>query len=484
MKGLKQRYLALMAEAKTKVETASAMLVEYGDDGLPEEKAKEFDGLMGQAEELKVRAGRLKAVMEQNDLLELAEAEAGEDGDGDEDDAPSSAKGRVGGGSQKSFGAVYSMRFGEEGAAQKAVLTDIVGKDYQQRIWDQNRAFAKYLRGGQVELDKDEQKSLKQQIFAFAQIERMVKEGMSVSEMKATMVEAQGTLGGFAVPPNIQQEFIRRLPGLTVVRSSGATVIELINSNSVEAPEYTGGNDRYRGNLRGQWGSETQAPGAQNATLGMKAINADVYTYKVVMSQSLVEDAANLVELVQADIIDTGAMDEDEAFLVGNGVGKPMGILPGGVNGLSLAEIISGASAALTPSGIKALKRGIASQYRSRGRWVANSDTYGLIERLRDDSGATVNTGQYLFQDLSDNDMLLARMTGESDAMPDVASNAFPLIYGDMSGYWIVQRMGMTIARFQDSNTGINSVQFHVRRRVGGRVVEPWKFAVQKVASS
>lgn len=482
MHGLKKRYLALMAEAKSKVETASAMLVEHGEEDLPEEKVAEFDGLMSQAEDLKIRAGRLKAVMDQDEALELAAEESGEDGG--EDAGVDAPKGRVGGSSQKSFGAVYSMRFGEEDAAQKAVLSDIVGKDYQQRIWDQNRAFAKYLRGGEMELDRDERKALKNQIFAFGQIERMVKEGMSVGEMKSTMVEAQGTLGGFAVPPNIQQEFISRLPGLTVVRSSGATVIELINSNSVEAPEYTGGNDRYRGNLRGQWGSETQTPGEQNATLGMKAINADVYTYKVTMSQSLVEDAANLVELVQADIIDTGAMDEDEAFLIGDGVGKPAGILPGGVNGLSLAEVVSGASAALTANGIKNLKRGVASQYRSRGRWVANSDTYGLIERLRDDSGASAGTGQYLFQDLSDNDMLLARMIGESEAMPDVAANAYPVLYGDMSGYWIVQRMGMTIARFQDSGTGINTVQFHVRRRVGGRVVEPWKFAVQKVASS
>lgn len=478
---MKKRYLELLRQAKAKVAAAEALLVEYGEAGLPEEKVAEFDSLMADANELKVRAGRLKAVLEQNEVL--LDAEADEDG-GDEEEAATDGKNRVGGASQKAFGAVYSMRFGQEEAAQKAVLTDIVGKDYQQRIWDQNKAFARYLRGGSEALEGDDRKLLKQQIFAFAQIERMVKEGMSVAEMKATMVEAQGTLGGFAVPPNIQQEFITRLPGLTVVRAGGARVIELINSNSVEAPEYTGGNDRYRGNLRGSWGSETQSPGSQNATLGMKAINADVYTYKITMSQSLVEDASNLVELVQADIIDTGAMDEDEAFLIGDGVGKPMGILPGGTNGLSLSEVVSGAGSALTANGIKGLKRGIASQYRARGRFVANSDTFGAIEKLRDDSGASAGTGQYLFADLSDNDMLLNRPTGESEAMPDVASNAYPLLYGDMTGYWIVQRMGMTIARFQDSNTGINSVQFHVRRRVGGRVVEPWKFAVQKVASS
>ena len=67
--------------------------------------------------------------------------------------------------------------------------------------------------------------------------------------------------------------------------------------------------------------------------------------------------------------------------------------------------------------------------------------------------------------------------------MPDVAGSALPLLFCDLSGYWIVQKAGLTIARMQDSNTGINKVEYHVRRRVGGRVVDTWKFAVQEVAA-
>jgi HK97 family phage major capsid protein len=52
-----------------------------------------------------------------------------------------------------------------------------------------------------------------------------------------------------------------------------------------------------------------------------------------------------------------------------------------------------------------------------------------------------------------------------------------------MAGYTIVERAGLTIARYQDSNTGINKVEFHVRRRVGGRVERPWMFSVQEVAA-
>lgn len=378
--------------------------------------------------------------------------------------------------------AVYSMRFGDDGTAKTAVLTDIIGTNYQQRLWDQNAAFAKYLRKGEFALEREERRMMEAQIFAFEDIKSMIDNGFSVKEIKSTMVEAQGTLGGFAVPSTMQSEILRRLPGLTAVRGAGATVINLTTGNSTEFIEVTGGGDRYTSGLRGAWGTETQSPTEKNLTLGMKTITADVYTYKVPMSQSLVEDAGNLVSLLQDEAATTLAMDEDDAFLIGDGVGKPLGILPGSANSLSLTEVVSLSAAALTADGIKKLKRGIAAQYRRTGVFIGNSDTFGAIELLVD------GNGNYLLvdkdNDLTDQDILLSRRVFESEAMPDIAASAYPLIFGNMAGYYIVERSGMTVARYQDSNTGINKVEYHFRRRVGGRVAKPWMLAVQKVAAS
>lgn len=374
--------------------------------------------------------------------------------------------------------AVYSMRFGDENAAKQAVLTDMLGKNYRQTVWDQNAAFAKYLRGGEMALDRDQVKLLKSQIFAFEDIEGMIKNGFSVAEIKSTMVEAQGTLGGFAVPTTLQSEIIRRLPGLTAVRGGGATVVNLTTGNSTEYIELTGGNKQYISALRGAWGSETQVPTEKNITIGTKAINADIYTYKVPMSQSLVEDAANLVNILQDDAALTMAMDEDAAFLTGDGVGKPLGIIPGSANFFSLDYGASGVAAALSADGLKATKRALASQYRQGAVWVMASDTALAVEKLKD------GDGQYLFTDLSDQDQLLGRKVYESESMPAIAANAFPVIFGNMMGYYIVERSGMTIARYQDSNTGINKVEYHFRRRVGGRVVKPWLFCLNKIATS
>lgn len=377
----------------------------------------------------------------------------------------------------KGTDAVYVLRFGNEDEAIKAIYHDLLGADYRQLIVDQAMAYAKYLRAGERDLDARDRKALRTQIFPQATVKAMVAGGLDVSGIKSTMVEAEGTLGGYAVPPAQQAEIAARLPGLTAVRAGGARVVDLISGSSVDAPVYDGGDARYVGALRGQWGNETAAPTAKNATMKSVTVVANLYTYKVPMSQTLVEDAANLVQIVTDDIVGTLAIDEDEAFLVGDGVGKPYGILPGGVNALGLAEVKTGAASALTAAGIKGLKRGVASQYRANGVFVANSDTYGEAELL------TNGLGQYIFEDLSETGQLLMRKAVESEAMPDVGSNTYPLVFGDMTGYWIVQKAGLAIVRFQDSATGINQVEYHVRRRVGGRVVQTWKFAVQKVAA-
>lgn len=374
--------------------------------------------------------------------------------------------------------ALYTMRFGDDNAVKTAVLTDLIGANYQQRIWDQTATFAKYLRGGESALDRAEYNVLKSQIFAFEDIAAMIQNGFDVKTIKTTMVEAQGTLGGFAVPTTMQSAILQRLPGMTAIRGGGATVVNLTTGNSTEFMEVTGGNDRYVSGLRGAWGSETQSPTEKNFTLGQKTVNADVYTYKVVMSQSLVEDASNLVSILQNLAATTLAVDEDDAFTIGDGVGKPQGLLPGSANLHSFTEVVTGSAAAVTANGIKALKRGIPIQYRSTAIFLANSDTYGDIETLVD------GNGQYLFPDLTDTDRLLNRRALESESMPDVAANAFPILFGNMAGYAIVERSGMTVARYQDAYTGINTVQYHFRRRVGGRVIEPWQFCLQKCAAS
>ena len=376
--------------------------------------------------------------------------------------------------------AVHMARFTDASAARKAIYQGVIGDNYAEEIFNQEVAFAKAMRFGKDGLSKEEVKSLKSQIFPLNDIYNAVMvEGMSTAQMKATQVEAQGELGGFAVPPMHQTDISKRLPGLTAVRGGGARVVTLLSTNSIEIPQYRGSDNNYIGLLRGTWGAEAAAPAAQNFKLDLVQVLANLYTYKVPMSMSVVEDAANLVSMLMNDIVSTVAIDEDYAFLTADDVGKPAGILPGDANGNSLTEVLTGSSGVVTAAGIKKLKRGVASQYRKTAKWIANSDTWADVEALTAGAG----TDNWAFPDLSETDQLLGREALESEGLPDVASNSYPILFGDLAGYTIVERLGMAIERFHDSGTGINKVEYHVRKRVGGILEKPWMFAVQKVTA-
>jgi HK97 family phage major capsid protein len=172
-------------------------------------------------------------------------------------------------------------------------------------------------------------------------------------------------------------------------------------------------------------------------------------------------------------------MDEDDAFMVGDGSGKPTGILPSQTypTTFSPQKVGTGDADDITWDGLKALPRGLYAQYRRNCVFVSNSQTAGEAERLKDGESRNyirdaIVPGQKVPE--------LGVRWFESEAMPNAASASYPIICGDFSGYCIAERLGMSIQRYNDSNTGINVVEFHIRRRLGGHVIEPYKFAVQQ----
>ena len=367
--------------------------------------------------------------------------------------------------------AVNLIRFGKQlDSPEDLVMREIYGGDYRQISYEANCAFSRYLRTGR------ETKGLGRQLWDIGQVKSMLHEGLDVAAIKATMIEGQDVLGGYAVPPQYGTQIIQRLPGLTAVRRGGAMVVQTA-SNSIQWLKLTGGNTQYATSMRGLWGAETQNPTGDDFNVGLETIDVNVYTYKVAFSVSLLEDATNLSSIFTTLVTDTMAIDEDTVFLTGDGAGKPRGILPSSANSNSLTEQNSGNASALLWSGLRSLRRALASQYRQRASWIMENATAEAVELLVD------GISRPYFEYLDDGERFMRRPLYESEGMPTIANNAYPIVFGDLSGYWIVERSGLAVQRYNDSNTGINVVEFHVRRRIGGDVVEPWKFAVQKVSA-
>ena len=366
------------------------------------------------------------------------------------------------------------------------VLRDLYGADYNDILYNHRRAFQKYLRAGELALSGDEIRMLKTVVFTPDAVKDALLQGYDLQALKTTMVEASDVLGGYIVPLDFQARVIQRVAATAIIRQRAQVV--RTSHKRVEFPLATGGNDQYPTNVRVTWVDETPTAGTADTNLTWGRIGIDVNTVmaEATVTRDLVEDAAfNLETYLVRALGEAVAIDEDNQFLTGNGAGRPYGLLPDSGNGLGLTEVNSGNASALTWDGLINLVYAIPSQYRQNAVWIMNRNTVRDIRKLKDSSGNYLwDATEFRGGAGGQQPTLLGFPVLEHEGMPDVGANAYPIIFGDLSGYFVVDRVGMSIERFLDSSTARqNQIIFLLRRRVGGRAVETWRFAVQKVAA-
>lgn len=387
---------------------------------------------------------------------------------------------------------VYKIRFGSEDSAIKAVAVDMYGKDYDQKRADQYRNFVKYIRVGEQKMTHEERASLDELIYTPDTIAQEVKAGYNVKDIMANKTDQQESilqLGGALVPEDARMTVLRRIEGKTTIRSR-ATVISTAR-DAVEFPRLDGGDSRYISGVRVTW-ADSEIPASAtfaqtNFELGTIRIPVDVVMARTDLSLNLLEDAGlDVIGFIAEQFGSALRIDENEQFLVGRGGGKPRGILGKGTAAEpapddGVASVNSGNASALTGDGLIDLSYNPDAQYLENAVWVGNKATFKAIRKLKD------GNGDYLWErglQSGEPPTLLGYPFFMDEAMPSVAANTYPLIFGDLMGYYVVERVGMTIQRVQDTTTiGRNKAAIFMRRRVGGQVVLPWMLHAQKVAA-
>ncbi len=106
--------------------------------------------------------------------------------------------------------------------------------------------------------------------------------------------------------------------------------------------------------------------------------------------------------------------------------------------------------------------------HRQGASWVMNSATLSEVRKLKTADGA------FLWQPglvEGQPDRLLGYPVVEAEDMPDVATGAFPIAFGNFrAGYLIAERSATAILR--DPFTHKPFVHFYATKRVGGQVLD------------
>ena len=293
-------------------------------------------------------------------------------------------------------------------------------------------------------------------------------QGLKLLEAKA-LSSGSGPDGGYLVPVPQERELLRRMALISPVRAL-ATVREISGNQLKKAFSTTG--------PASGWVNETAArPQTSSQVLADLTFPAMELYAMPSATQSLLDDGAISIEDWIADEVQTVfAEKEGQAFIAGDGIDKPKGIL-GYTNVANaswtwgnvgyLATGVSGGFPAATPSdSLIDLAYAVKAPYRQNGAFIMSRSTQATVRKFKDAQG------NYLWAppvSLGQTATLMNFPIVESEDMPNIAANSFSVAFGDFKrAYLVVDRMGIRVLR--DPYTAKPYVLFYTTKRVGGGV--------------
>jgi HK97 family phage major capsid protein len=304
----------------------------------------------------------------------------------------------------------------------------------------------------------------------------------------ASLIEAKGlseasaTAGGYLAPPELENQILRRLAIASPMRD--ICQVQTIGGSIYRKPVSTAG-------VTANWVSETVTrPETAAPTLDILDFPASDLYASPAATQALLDDAmVNMDEWLAAEVEDAFAAQETSAFINGDGLNKPKGLL----NYTAVADashswskigyLATGLDAAFPAANptdrLIDLVYAPKVQYRAGGRFMMNRRTVSAVRKFKD------STGNYIWNAALQpgaSATLLGYPVAEIETMPDVASGSFAVAFGDFQrGYLIVDRAGIRVLR--DPYSSKPNVLFYTTKRVGGGVqnfdaIKLLKFAV------
>ncbi|QYX56701.1 phage major capsid protein [Roseovarius sp. SCSIO 43702] len=286
--------------------------------------------------------------------------------------------------------------------------------------------------------------------------------------------------GGYLVDPQTAATIKSTL-------SSTASIRAIANVVSVEATSFDVLIDHT--DVGHGWATETSTV-TETGTPSIDRITIPLHELSALpkASQRLLDDSAFDVEgWLATRIADKFARAEASAFIGGDGVDKPTGFLTKTAvdddvwTWGNLGYVPTGADGDFGgPDAIVDLVYALGAEYRANATFVMNSKTAGAVRKMKDADG------RFLWSDglaAGEPARLMGYRVLIAEDMPDIASGAMAIAFGDFSaGYTVAERPDLRVLR--DPFSAKPHVLFYATKRVGGDVSDYAAIKLLKFAAS
>lgn len=297
----------------------------------------------------------------------------------------------------------------------------------------------------------------------------MMRGNVSANVMNA-LKEGSDSDGGYLVPDEFENQLIQKLHQENVLRSISHVIQTSSGDHKIPVVASEG---------TASWLDEEAAYTESNSSFGQVTLGAHKLGTLIKVSDELLNDSAfDLTNYISTEFARRLGDSEEEAFLTGNGTGRPTGILNdsnGAKDGVTAA-----AADAITFDELIDLFYSLKEPYHKNAVFLMNDSTVKAVRKLKDQNG------QYIWQpsvQLGTPDMILNRPVFTSQYMPTLSAGNKIALFGDFSYYWIADRQGRTFKRLNELYAVNGQVGFLGSQRVDAKTILPEALTTLKMGA-
>ncbi len=301
--------------------------------------------------------------------------------------------------------------------------------------------------------------------------------------------EGADTSGGYLVPEDMLNRLIAKEPAPTTI---GGRVSRLTTSKdvlSVPRVVYTTDN-QYTSGMRVTWTGEVPASATTHRvtepSFGQVRIPIFTAMMSLPLTNDLIDDASYpLMSWCTSKFEETIRLLQSNMIINGGGATEPQGIL---VNSQFIAnDVHTGTSGALTWDGILNTAFALPEQYDENAVWVMNKASGALnLSKLQDGEGRpywSMGTGDSGLVGMRIKRDLIGYPVIFDSFMPNVSAGLYPIIFGDLRGYYLVNRAAFSVQYLRELYAETGQIVLLGKIRFGGQLVEDYR-VVGHVASA
>jgi HK97 family phage major capsid protein len=266
--------------------------------------------------------------------------------------------------------------------------------------------------------------------------------------------------GGYLVPDEYDRRLIDVLEEENIMRTLGTKIVtsgeHKINIAATKPAA--------------AWIEEGGALQFGDATFDQKILDAHKLHVAIKVTEELLYDNAfGLEDYIITQFGKALANAEEDAFLNGDGSGKPTGIFDAKNGG----QVVATLTAALKSDDLLDLVYGLKRPYRKRASFVLNDATLAQIRKLKDNNGAYIWQPSY---QAGEPDRVLGYEVHTSAYAP-----ADGIAFGDYSYYNIGDRGSRSFKQLNELFAGNGMIGYVAKERVDGKLILPEAVQIMKL---